>query len=168
MAGTKGKATRENIELAFEVYRTMGGNKSATLRELKKEHDFVITRDTLYSLIKDYRFDQRRVEADAKSQADKEASLSAWARSVSGLLKIIGEYDRYMFSPGFYNDKGRPDNMAVFAYTSLLGQLRLYLRKLGYIKDDDNVTDEDVKRIARGITDGVADDIREKILGVAK
>ncbi len=167
MAGTKGKATQKNIDTAFEVYRSTGGIKSATIKMLKKEHGLSITRDTLYTWIKENNFDERRKEIDAQRLADQVATVSAWARAVKGLLKVTKKYEAYMDSDAFFNAKGKPNDMAVFAYAAVTSQLRLFLRKLDYIKDDERAAD-DVKKIAKGITDSVADDIREKILGVEK
>ncbi len=165
MPGTKGKAIRENVELAFDVYCETGGDKSRTVEILKKKHGLSISRKTLYNWIKAKRFDERRIEVDAQRQANRKAVVTAWVSAVHGLLKVMAMYDKYIDSPEFFNAKGRPDNNAVYAYSGVLGQLRLYLRKLEYIKGDES-EDESIRQIAKGITDNMADDIRNKILGV--
>ena len=145
-----GKATRENREKAFIIYCEEGGNAERTRARLKSEMELSLTRKSFDDWIKKYKFKDRRIEVDAKRQAESGAISTAWAKAVSGFLKVMKKYEKYMESEDFIR-KGKPDHMAVFAYASVTGQLRMYLRKLDYIKEDENVPDQDVKKKASEI-----------------
>lgn len=146
MGDKKGKAVRSNIENAFDVYCQEGGNAESARRRLEKEEGLKLTRKSFKKWMVDYNFESRRVEMDAKRQADKEATSTAWARSVKGLLNVMTGYENYMASDDFLNSKtGKPDDQSVYAYASVVGQLRLLLRKFDYLKEDESLPDENVK-----------------------
>ena len=146
-----GKATRDNRDQAFIVYCEEGGNAERTRRRLRTEMGLSLTRKSLSDWIVKYKFKPRRIEVDAKRQADKDAVDTAWTKAVGGFLRIMNQYEKYMDSPEFINEKGKPDDNAVYAYANITGRLRLYLRKLDYIKEDEKMPDQDVKKKAAEI-----------------
>ena len=146
-----GKATRENRDQAFIVYCEEGGNAERTRRRLRSEMGLSLTRKSLNDWIVKYKFKPRRIEVDAKRQADKDAVDTAWTNAVGGYLRLMRQYENYFESPEFLNEKGKPDDQAVYAYASITGHLRMYLRKLDYIKEDEKMPDQDVKKKAAEI-----------------
>lgn len=140
-----GKAIRENMEFSFKVYCEEGGNAESTRRRLEKEIGLKLTRKNFKKWIDDNNFDSRRIEIDALRQAGGKVIDTAWVRSVKGLLKLMDKYETYMHGDSFFSAKGKPDNMAVFAYAGIVGQLRLLLRKFDYIKETEKLPDENVK-----------------------
>ena len=112
MSGTKGKAVRENIDLAFDVYCTHGGNESRTLIELERR-GFRLQRATLRDWIKKYRFKERRAEVEAERQTAGDSQLSFEQKMLRKLIKQIEKYERYFETTDI-------DNQAMYAYTNLL------------------------------------------------
>jgi len=117
------KAIEKNKDLAFDVYRQMGGNTEGTLRELKKR-GLSLTKKTFNDWRKKFRFDERLKEADLERQRAEDSQLSFEEKMMLKLLAQIEKYERY------FDSKSGIDNQAVYAYTNLLKTVIELSRKM--------------------------------------
>ncbi len=111
----KGKAVRENIEMAYGIYCMMGANVARTIKELGKR-GLKLSRPTMDRWIKDYRFAERMEKADAERQKAEDCQLTFEQTMMQKLATQIERYEQYL--EGL--TAGRMDNQAVYAYTNLL------------------------------------------------
>ncbi len=127
---TKGKAVRENIEMAYGVYCMMGGNVARTIKELEKR-GLKLSRPTMDRWIKDHRFAERMQNADAERQKADDSRLSFEQTMMSKLVRQIQRYEEYL------EGTAAIDNQAVYAYTNLLKTVVELSRKVK-VKEDKN------------------------------
>lgn len=132
MSGKKGKAVRKNLELAYDVYCAQGGNKSATLKVLKKDHGLKLSRPTFDAWIKDYRFEARLLKAEAERQRMADTQLSFEEQMLKALVERKAEYDTY-----FQSSKAVvPETQMMYAYTNLVKTIIDIQTKLNAYKAD--------------------------------
>ncbi len=127
---TKGKAVRENIEMAYGIYRMMGGNVSKTLIELEKR-GLKLSRPSMDHWVKEYRFKERMTNADAEQQKAADCQLSFEQKMMQKLVAQVEKYETYLeTTPGI-------DNQATYAYTNLLKVVVELSRKLKLKEEKD-------------------------------
>lgn len=123
----KGKAVRENTELAFDVYCEQGGNVPRTLIELERR-GLHLARSTFYDWMKEYRFEERRIEVEEKRQRLGDGNLSHEEQLMLKLEAQVEQYEKY------FQTLQKPDNNATFAYTGLLKTISEIKVKTGAFK----------------------------------
>ncbi|MDA8155578.1 MAG: hypothetical protein M0Z52_03860 [Actinomycetota bacterium] len=110
----KGKAIRQNIEMAYGVYCLLGGNVAKTQKELEKR-GLKLSRPSLDKWIKDYRFEERMKQADAERQEAEDCQLSLEQKMMKKLLRQIERYEEYLDSLPI----NQMDHQATYALTNL-------------------------------------------------
>lgn len=128
---SRGKAIRENVELAFDIYCDQGGNKERTLVELEKR-GLSLTKKTLYRWIKRYRFEERRLEVDAERQRLQDSQMSFEEKMLKALTDQKEKYETYFTSSA---EPGKPpDTQAMHAYTNLVKTIHEIRTRTGVFK----------------------------------
>ncbi len=110
---TKGKAVRDNLDLAYDIYCDKGGNVSQTIIELERR-GLRLSRPTMDKWITDYRFKERFQDANAERQRAADNQLTFEQRMMSKLVSQIEKYEKYL------DETTGVDNQATYAYTNLL------------------------------------------------
>jgi hypothetical protein len=109
---TKGTGTRENRELAFEVFRLFGGRGvERMLGRLKWAHDIDISERTLYEWKTEGRWEER-LDAEARGA---EQVLTVREKMLASVLALIEKHERQ-----FSKEGAIADAQATYAYTNLL------------------------------------------------
>ncbi|WP_420267106.1 hypothetical protein [Candidatus Magnetominusculus dajiuhuensis] len=111
----KGKSLiKENLELAFHIWREEGTNVKKTLSRLNQEHGFRLSQPTFYDWIKRYGWRERLARLDAQELKGQEVSHSP--DPLVSIAKQVEKYDRYFEGLG----EAGIDNEAMSAYTNLV------------------------------------------------
>ncbi len=132
----KGKSLiAENLELAFQTWRASGQSVGQTIRTLKTEHDFAVSRPTLYEWIEKYHWKERAAMAEAEERQAKDANLSGEEKMLAALVTQKERYEKYFANLG-YDKNGRPeiDTQATYAYNNLIASLVSIRQRTGEYK----------------------------------
>jgi hypothetical protein len=119
----KGKAVRENIDLAFDVYCAMGGIVEKALVELERR-GLRLAKSTFYDWMEKYDFERRRVQLEMERQEIRDSQLSFEESMLRDLLKQKKKYEQY-----FEGIQG-VDNQASFAYANIIKTVIELSRKI--------------------------------------
>ena len=138
---TKGKAVRDNLDLAYDIYCDKGGNVSQTIIELERR-GLRLSRPTMDKWIADYRFKERFQDANAERQRAADNQLTFEQRMMSKLVSQIEKYEKYL------EETTGVDNQATYAYTNLLKVVVELSRK---IKVKENRDPEELRAAAAEI-----------------
>jgi plasmid replication initiation protein len=104
----------ELINLAFHVWRKLGRNYEATVKELDRL-GYAVSKPTLYAWSKKYGWQERADRADAEETELKLSRVSNREKVLRDLIKRKEAYDAYFASL----EPGEQDHRALYAYTSL-------------------------------------------------
>ena len=129
----KGKSLiSENLELAYRIWRECGQSPEATVRKLNSEHDFTVSRQTIYEWMEKYNWKARAALAEAVEQKAKDPQLSGEERMVAALASQIARYEAYFetLTPK------EMDSQAVYAYTNLITTIQNIRQKTAAYKAD--------------------------------
>lgn len=112
-------APHDMKQLAYDTWKRCGQSFVETVRILKQEHKFTVTRQTLSSWSKEYDWEGRSARAEAEAERfDESADISDNAL-LAALLKQKKNYEDYFATL----PSGRIDNQAVYAYSNLLKKI---------------------------------------------
>lgn len=126
---SRGKATRENVELAFDIYCAKGGNVAQTMVELERR-GLRLSRPTLDSWVGKYDFERRRIQVEEERQRLADTQKTFEAQVLDSLIKRKEQYETYFET----SDKPAPDSYAMTAYVALLKTIVDIKAKVGAYK----------------------------------
>jgi hypothetical protein len=113
-------------ELAYRVWRQAGGSMAETLRVLDAEHDWPLSRQTLFDWRGSLGWEARRAAEEAEERRRQRAAATDRLAMLAGLDLQI---ERYAEAFGVAGASGEmPDPRAVSAYAGLM-RLRLELAR---------------------------------------
>lgn len=136
-------------ELAYETWRTCGQNVSETVRRLKADHAYEISRQSIHAWIERYGWRERAAMAEAAAADMADATSDEAILNV--LLAQKKKYEAYFSTLPV----GQIDNQAVYGFNSILKTIcelrpakaaavdrpRMFLENLqwiaGWLKDND-------------------------------
>jgi Holliday junction resolvase RusA-like endonuclease len=157
----KGKSLiRENLELAYTVWRECGQSPEETVRTLNSKHDFTVSRQTIYEWTEKFNWKERAARAEAEAQRATSATENLQIKFLADLVTQKERYDVY-----FTTIAPQIDNQAIYAYTNLVKAITEIDRKKVIAR-----TADDVETLAKkgGLSKETAQQIREQILGIGK
>jgi hypothetical protein len=127
----KGKSLiSENLELAYRVWRECGQSPEQTVRKLNSEHDFTVSRQTIYEWMEKYNWKERAARAEAVEQQAKDPQLSGEEKLIAALESQKKRYEAFFETLGPLGI----DNQATYAYSSLISTIQGIREKTGSYK----------------------------------
>ena len=149
-------------QIAYDTWRRCGHNLVDTVRVLKSENNFTVTRQTLASWRDEYDWEARAARAEAEEKSLSESTDISDNALLNSLLKQKANYERYFETL----PAGRIDNQAVYAYSNLLKKI-VDIRP----KEDGSTVDIDRPKLFLEDMDFIAKTLKEidpeglKVLG---
>jgi hypothetical protein len=123
----KGKSLiSENLELAYRIWRECGQSPEATVKKLNSEHDYTVSRQTIYEWMEKYNWKERAAAAEAVEQKAKDPQLSGTEKMLTSLVSSQQRYEKYFESLGVLGI----DNQAQYAYNNTMETIVSIRKKL--------------------------------------